>query len=140
MQLIKNARKVLASHAVVQRNVHALAAEAIQQRQTLDAPTVGRCVHDEVRDPGVVGVLARFQWRAPQVHSFGLALPVHRKIVEPLHAPDLLEVHGVVLLRQQIIDTTVAKAPTLMGESNHTQAQRLRLHVHLGRLANARSG
>ena len=48
---IEQARDVVARDAPVHRDVHTLVAEAVGDRQELDAPPVGQAVADEVHAP-----------------------------------------------------------------------------------------
>jgi hypothetical protein len=113
---VEQPRHILAAHAVIDGNVHALAAEVVDDRQALDAPAVGQRVHHEVGTPGVVDVAAGRQRRALEADALGLAALAQRQLVHLVQPPHTLVVHLVALPGEQVVDASVAEAPALMRQ------------------------
>jgi hypothetical protein len=131
---------VLAAHAVVHGDGHALATEVVDHRQALDAPGVGQRVHHEVGAPSVVDVPAGGQRHALEADALGLAAFAHRQLVELVQPPHALVVDLMAFAHEQVVDAPVAKAPTRMRQLDDAGAEFLVGCIHDRWLTEAGSG
>lgn len=112
---VRDARDVSTRDAPVHGDIHALVAEVIGYRQTLEAPRVGQAVADEVHAAHLVDVLCDLQRHTLRCCSPGLLAPMYGQVglaVQPVHT---LVVHVGELGAQHAVDAPVAKAPARVG-------------------------
>ncbi len=122
-RMFEQARDVLAADAMIHGDVHALAAEVVDDGQALDPSAAGERVHHEVQTPDLVDG-PRLQQRHPFApRSLDLATLAHRQVVLAVQPPHALVIDRVAFAGEQVVDAPVAEARAFMGELDDARAQ-----------------
>jgi len=86
--------------------------EVIGHRQALDAPTGTQAIADEIHTPHLIDRAGQLQRHALGRRTLDLLALAHGQVGRAVQPVDLLVVHAGVLRAQQVVDASIAEAPT----------------------------
>ncbi len=100
------------THAMIHGDIDTLVAAIVSDGQTLQAPTVGQYIGDEIHASHLIDGLGSLQPACFDNRTLGLLAAVHRQVGFALQTIDLLVVRHRVLRTQQVVDSPVGETTT----------------------------
>jgi len=127
--LIEQPGYILARDAIVGGDVDTLMAEVICHGQTLDAPTIGQAVADEIHAPHLIDHLCDLERHALACRTLRFLAFPHRQFGGTVESIDTFVIHAGEFRAQQVVDAPIPESPPRLGDVDDGGGERSRLLI-----------